>query len=89
MLTIFNSELGTTITFNCKRFVETYDALRTALDQNDPAYERARVLVDEPDDYAIQIYESYCQNQPLEIAARIDGMLYSRFRSQIRQLMNS
>lgn len=89
MLVTFNSQLGTTLTFNCKRFVETYEALQNELDQSNVAYERARALVDEADDYAVQIYEDYCRDNAADIAARIDGLLYSRFRSETRQLMDN
>lgn len=89
MLVTFNSQLGTTLTFNCKRFVETYEALQNELSQSNVAYERARALVDEADDYAVQIYEDYCRDNATDITARIDGLLYSRFRSETRQLMDN
>lgn len=89
MLTTFNSGLGTTLTFNCRRFVETYEALQNELAQSNAAYERARGLVDEADDYVVQIYEDYCRDNVTNTASRIDGLLYSRFRSETRQLINN
>jgi hypothetical protein len=63
--------------------------LQNELVKPDTAYERARSLVDETDDYAVQIYQDYCRDNSTDTAMKIDAMLYSRFRSETRQLMGN
>jgi hypothetical protein len=89
MLTTLNSELGTPLTFNCKDFVDVYEALQRELDQDTLAYERLRDLVDQDDDYARQIYDDYCLDHRDDPAAKIPSRLFSGLRSETHDLMEN
>ena len=87
LLRMFISEqLGPYTSFDCKLFATTYDALQSQLDQSNPAYEPARSLTDKQDDFAVQIYQTYCLNRTGLI--RIDSFIYSGFRNQVKGLLN-
>lgn len=85
-VTGLNAQLGTTSSFNCKALVEGYDFLLDQLDGEDPAYEVARTLVDDPESPLMALYEDYCQENPEATSVFINGPLPTELKTLLSEL---
>jgi eukaryotic-like serine/threonine-protein kinase len=77
---------GTAGRFNCRTFVAAYDFLVERLEADDPEFEPARVLVENPDAPLRLIYEDYCRDNPESGSVSIIFALHADMRNTLEQI---